>query len=204
MGSPSKQDYEPTEAEKASASVALANYNRFKQMYEPQLLAMRDKAAKGDASQILRARGNADTMQALTQPSYRAAQAPTYASDLSKAYQGQLGIANTSGKKIQNTMGSNVLGIARKQEADATTGMSKLSRLETSAALGRAKANQQVAQAKVNAGVQLGSAFAMQGMDNLDSGGTFFTPNQRMPYGQSGPPKQLSSISDRWNNFWRT
>ena len=203
MSSPDKQDYEPTEAEKASASVALANYNRFKQMYEPQLLAMRDKAAKGDASQILRARGNADTMQALTQPSYRAAQAPTYASDLSKAYQGQLGVANTSGKKIQNTMGSNVLGVARKQEADATTGMSKLSRLETSAALGRAKANQQVAQAKVNAGVQLGSAFAMQGMDNLDSGGTFFTPNERLGYGVQGPPKQLSSVSDRWNNFWR-
>ena len=41
MSGPDKQDYEPTEAEKASASVALANYNRFKQMYEPQLLAMR-------------------------------------------------------------------------------------------------------------------------------------------------------------------
>ena len=69
-------------------------------------------------------------MQALTQPSYQAAQSPTYASDLSKATQGQLGIASTSGKKIQNTMGSNVLGVARKQEADATTGMSKLSRIK--------------------------------------------------------------------------
>ena len=202
MSGPDSQDYEPTEAEKASASVALANYNRFKQKYEPQLLAMRDKAAKGDASQILRARANADTMQALTQPSYRAAQAPTYAPDLSKALQGQMGVANTSGKKIQNTMGSNVLGVARKQEADSTTGMSKLSRLETSAALGRAKANQQVAQAKVNAGVQLGSAMFMQGMDNRDTGGTFFTPNERMGYGVQGPPKEIRSVSDRWNNFW--
>ncbi len=199
MSGPDKQDYEPTEAEKASASVALANYNRFKQMYEPQLLAMRDKAAKGDPSQILRARANADTMQALTQPSYQAAQSPTYASDLSKATQGQLGIASTSGKKIQNTMGSNVLGVARKQEADATTGMSKLSRIETSEALNRAKANQQVAQAKVNAGVQLGTAMFMQGMENRDSGGTFFTGKQTR-----GPDKgkDISSVSERWNNFW--
>ena len=202
MSGPDKQDYEPTEAEKASASVALANYNRFKQMYEPQLLAMRDKAAKSDPSQILRARANADTMQALTQPSYQAAQSPNYAADLSAAKQGQLGIASTSGKKIQNSMSSNVLGVARKQEADATTGMSKLSRIETGAALNRAKANQQVAQAKVNAGVQLGTAMFMQGMDNRDTGGTFFTPNEKMPYGQSGPPKQLRSVSDRWNNFW--
>ena len=155
MSGPDKQDYEPTEAEKASASVALANYNRFKQMYEPQLLAMRDKAAKGDPSQILRARAGADTMQALTKPNYRATQMPSYASDLSKAYQGQMGVASTSGKKIQNTMGSNVLGVARKQEADATTGMSKLSRINTSEALNRAKNNQQVAQAKVDAGTQL-------------------------------------------------
>tara|TARA_S200000501_G_scaffold216155_1_gene202841 strand:- start:18739 stop:19353 length:615 start_codon:yes stop_codon:yes gene_type:complete len=203
MSGPDKQDYEPTEAEKASASVALANYKKFKRDYEPVLLDMRDKAAKGDPSQILRARGNADTMQALTQPNYRMAQSPDYGANLSKAYQGQLGLANQAGKKIQNTMGSNVLGIARKQEADATTGMSKLSRLATSEALTKAKADQQVAQAKVNAGVQLGSAFAMQGLDNLDTGGTFFTPNERMPYGQSGPPKQISSVSDRWNNFWR-
>lgn len=199
MSSPDKQDYEPTEAEKASASVALANYNRFKKMYEPQLLAMRDKAANSDPSQILRARGNADTMQALTQPSYRAAQTPSYASDLSKAYQGQMGIANTSGKKIQNTMGSNVLGIARKQEADATTGMSKLSRLETSEALNRAKNNQQVAQAKVNAGIQLGTAMFMQGMDNRDTGGTFFTGKTTRGADKG---KDIRSISERWDNFW--
>lgn len=195
MSGPDKQDYEPTEAEKASASVALANYQNFKRNYEPVLLDMRDKAAKGDPSQILRARAGADTMQALTKPSYRAAQSPTYAPDLSKAYQGQMGVASTSGQKIKNTMGSNVLGVARKQEADATTGMSKLSRINTSEALNRAKNNERVAQAKVDAGAQLGTAIFVQGMENRGTGGSFFTPKDK-------DGNDIKSLGDRWDNFW--
>lgn len=194
MSSPSKSDYEATEAEKASASVALAQYNFFKENYDPKLQEMRDKARDGDPSQILRARANADTMQALTPASYRNANALDYSSDLSKAYQGQLGVANETGRKIQNTMGSNVIGIANKQAADATTGMSQLSRLETSEALNRAKNKQQVAMAKQNAAVQLGSSMVMQGIDNRDTGGTFFTPKNK-------DGNSISSLGDRWDNF---
>ena len=201
MSSPSKSDYKPSEAEKASASVALERYKFFKENYDPKLREMRDKARDGDPSQILRARANADTMQALTNASYQNAKTLDYSSDLSKAYQGQLGVANETGRKIQNTMGSNVIGIGNKQAADATTGMSKLSRLETSEALNRAKNKQKVALAKVNAGVQVAGAMGIQGMENLSTGGTFFTPNRQLPRGQQGPPQRISSLGDRWDYF---
>ena len=201
MSSQKQSDYKATDAEKASASVSLERYKFFKQNYDPKLQEMRDKARDGDPSQILRSRANADTMQALTPASYRNAQALDYSSDLSKAYQGQLGMASETSRKIQNTMGSNVIGIANKQAADATTGMSKLSRLETSEALNRAKNKQQVAMARQNAAVQLGSSMVMQGLDNKDTGGSFFTPNRQLPRGQQGPPQSISSLGDRWDYF---
>ena len=74
MGSkPKQQDYEASEAEKASASVAMAEYQYFKQRYDPLLRQMRDKSMSEDIGSTLRGRANADTMQALTsQPSYQA------------------------------------------------------------------------------------------------------------------------------------
>ena len=174
---PKQSDYQATDAERASASVALQNYNYFKQNYSPILQQMRDKAQNTDVGTTLRGRANADTMQALTQPSYRNTQQVDYGSDLGKAYQGQLGVANTSAKQIQNQMGTNVLGTARGQAADASTGMAQLSRLGTSEALNRARNKQMVAQSKIDAAVTMGGAFGLQGMDNKSTGGTFFTPN---------------------------
>jgi len=174
---PKQSDYQASDAEKASASVALQNYNYFKQNYSPILQQMRDKAQNTDVGTTLRGRANADTMQALTQPSYRNTQQVDYGSDLGKAYQGQLGVANTSAKQIQNQMGTNVLGTARGQAADASTGMAQLSRLGTSEALNRARNKQMVAQSKIDAAVTMGGAFGLQGMDNKSTGGTFFTPN---------------------------
>lgn len=174
---PKQSDYQASGAEKASASVALQNYNYFKQNYSPILQQMRDKAQNTDVGTTLRGRANADTMQALTQPSYRNTQQVDYGADLGKAYQGQLGVANTSAKQIQNQMGTNVLGTARGQAADASTGMAQLSRLGTSEALNRARNKQMVAQSKIDAAVTMGGAFGLQGMDNKSTGGTFFTPN---------------------------
>lgn len=174
---PKQSDYQASDAEKASASVALQNYNYFKQNYSPILQQMRDKAQNTDVGTTLRGRANADTMQALTQPSYRNTQQVDYGADLGKAYQGQLGVANTSAKQIQNQMGTNVLGTARGQAADASTGMAQLSRLGTSEALNRARNKQMVAQSKIDAAVTMGGAFGLQGMDNKSTGGTFFTPN---------------------------
>lgn len=173
---PKKQDYEPTASDKANAAVAMAEYQFFKQNYDPLLQQMRNKSMTQDQAQVLRARANADTMQALSNPNYQATQQVNAAGDMSQAYQGQLGIAEKSGTEIQNQMRTNVLGTARGQAADAQTGMAQASRLDTSTALSRAKANQDVAQAKLNAGVQLASTFAGQGIKNMRETGNFFQP----------------------------
>jgi hypothetical protein len=194
---PKKQG--PTAADKASASVAMAEYNRFKQKYDPLLRNMRDESLTEDTTSTLRARSNADTMQALTsQPNFQQTQNVTAGSDMAQALQGQLGQATKAGKQIQNTMQTNVLGVARGQAADAQRGMSQAARLSTSEALTRAKAKQDVAQAKINAGVQIGSALVAQGGKNLAGGGTFFTPNigGQLPTDGSGdttPTRRLAT-----------
>ena len=176
---PKAQDYKPSEADKASAAVAKAEYDYFKKNYDPLLQQMRDKALTADYSTTLRGRANADTMQALTsQPSYAQTQSNTLGGDMAQALQGQLGVASAAGKDVSDKMKSNVLGIARGQAADAQTGMATAGRLGTSTALARAQANQAAAQSKLNAAVQLGSALGFQGLKNIGSGGSFFTPNK--------------------------
>lgn len=188
MGSkPKAQDYKASEAEKASASVAMAEYEYFKQKYDPLLQQMRDKSLTADVQSGLRGRANADTMQALTaQPSYQQTQSTTAAGDMAQAYQGQLGIANVAAKDIQNKMQTNVLGTARGQAADAQTGMAAASRLATSEALTRAKANQEVAQAKLSAAGQIAGTLIGQGVSNMK------TTGQRMDPTGMGPPEQVS------------
>tara|TARA_R110000851_G_scaffold54519_2_gene128611 strand:+ start:811 stop:1437 length:627 start_codon:yes stop_codon:yes gene_type:complete len=199
MGSkPKQQDYQASAAEKTSASVAMAEYQNFKKKYDPLLQEMRDKSLTADVTSGLRGRANADTMQALTsQPSYQNTQSNTATGDMAQAYQGQLGIANTSGKDIQNKMQSNVLGTARGQVADAQTGMAQASRLGTSQALTRAKANQDVAQAKMNAAVEIGTAVVGEGLKNKQGGGTFFTPNNNAGKGNQSAFNSGGSLSDR-------
>lgn len=188
MGSgPSRSDYEPSEAERASASVALQEYNYFKENYDPLLQQMRDKAATEDVASGLRGRGNADTMQTLTsQPSYAQTQSTTATGDMAQAYQDQLGVANTSATDIKNTMSTNVLGTARGQAADAQTGMAEASRLQTSSALARAKANQQVSMAKFDAAGKIAGAALMQGFENMG------TTGEKMAGDGMGPPEQVS------------
>ena len=188
MGSgPKKQDYEASDAERASASVAMAEYQNFKKKYDPLLQQMRDQSMTEDVASGLRGRANADTMQALTsQPNYRQTQSTTATGDMAQAYQGQLGVANTNAKNVQNQMKTNVLGTARGQAADAQTGMAQASRLATSQALQRAKSNQQVAQAKFNAAGQIAGAALMQGLEKMG------TKGEKMAGDGMGPPEQVS------------
>jgi hypothetical protein len=187
MGSkPSKSDYQPSASDKASASVAMAEYEYFKQQYDPLLREMRDKSMTEDVASGLRGRANADVMQALSGPSYQAAARADGGGDLSQALQGQTNVANIRAQEVQNRMRTNVLGTARGQAADAQTGMAEAARLGTSAALERARANQQVAQAKYSAAGQVAGAALMQGLDNMGTSGVdaqgnpvqggFFTP----------------------------
>ena len=174
---PKAQDYKPTEVDKANASVALAEYEFFKQNYDPLLKTMRDEALSDDAQRTLRARANADTMQALTgETSLAGAQRVGAAPAMAQAIQGQLGQATAAGQQIQNQMASNVLGVARKQGADAQTGMATASRLATSEALARAKAQQDVANAKLAAGTQLAGTFIGAGLSNRQTRGVDVDP----------------------------
>jgi hypothetical protein len=188
---PKAADYKPSEAEKASASVAMAEYQYFKEKYDPLLQEMRDKSLTEDVQSGLRGRANADVMQALSAPSYEAATSSTVAGDTAQALTGQLGAANVAANQVQNTMQSGVLGTARGQAADAQSGMAQASRLATSSALEKARANQQVALAKQSAAGQVAGAFIAKAAENKASGGTLFTPKD---------PKtglSVSSVKDR-------
>lgn len=167
---PKAQNYEPSEADKVNASVAMAEYNFFKRNYDPLLQTMRDESRSDDATKTLRARSNADTMQALTSDmSLQESQRIDAGSDMAQAVQGQLGQATAAGKNIQNQMQTNVLGTARGQAADAQKGMAAASRLGTSEALARAKAKQDVANAKFAAVGQLAGSALGAGLSNMNS-----------------------------------
>jgi len=210
---PKASDYKASDAEKASASVAMAEYQYFKEKYDPLLQQMRDKSLTEDVQSGLRGRANADVMQALSAPSYEAATSSTAAGDTAQALTGQLGGANVAAKQVQNTMQSNVLGTARGQAADAQSGMAQASRLATSSALERARANQMVAQAKQAAVAQVGSAFVAQGLENMSTQGvdkagqtvkgSFFSPVRNDGSSVSGVRNRLqySTFGDMTRPF---
>lgn len=167
MGSkPKKQDFKPSAAEQASAAVAKAEYDYFKQNYEPLLIEMRDKAKNEDFRSSIRGRAAADVAQALTSDlSLQRATNVSLLGDTAGAYSGQLQKADEAALGVKNTLSTGVLGTARKQAAEAQTGMAQASRLATSDLLNKAKTNQQVAQAKFDAGVSLAGATIMGAAD---------------------------------------
>ena len=173
MGSkPKQQDYQASDGEKASASVAMAEYTYFKQKYDPLLQKMRDDSLGTNDDKTLRGRANADTMQALTSaPMAQQAMSGQGSEDLAQAYQGQLGIADKSAEDIRNKKQMNVLGTARGQASDAQSGMAQAANLATSEALERAKNKQLVSQAKMTAIGQVAGAALAQGMANRETTG---------------------------------
>jgi len=212
MKGPDKQDYEPTEAEKANAAVAKARADRFKKLYDPLLLQMRDESLRNNYSEIARGKANADTAQALTSNlSYRDTQSATREGDIAQALGAQIGQANVQAKETQNQTQLGVLGTAVGQEADTGKAMSQLARINSTEALQRAKANQQVADAKFTAATNLAASFALQGWDNMQTEGL------RMQADGMGPPEevqgsffspvdkdgnQIKSIKDRYKWTW--
>ena len=176
---PKSGDYKPSEMEKTSAAVAQAEYNRFKEKYDPLLLNMRDQSLSDDPTRIARGRANADTMQALTsQTSLRQATDVGSAASIAGGLSSQLGQATATGKQIQAKDQTNVLGTRRGQAADSSSGMSQLARMNTSEGLARAANRQAVAQSKFDAGMKVFETGLAQGISNKFSGpsGTFFTP----------------------------
>ena len=163
----------------------MAEHKYFKEKYDPLLQKMRDESLTDKSTKSLRGRANADTMQALSKSSAQGALRGADAGDMSQALQGQLGIANTSGLDIKNKMQTSVLGTARGQAADAQSGMAQASNLATSEALTRAKAKQEVANAKMTAAGQVAGAALMQGMQNKS------TTGEKMGADGMGPPQEV-------------
>ena len=137
---PSKSDYQPTEAEKMNASVAVAEQQRFKELYDPLLQQMRDESLTQNFSEIARGKANADTMQQLTGTTeYRNTQNVGRAGDLGAALGGQLQQANVQAKKAQNQTQSGVLATARGQQDTTAQALKNIGQIESSAAIQRAK-----------------------------------------------------------------
>ena len=197
MGSsPSQQDYQPTEAEKASAAVAKQEWDYFKEKYDPLLQEMRDISKSADYTTTARGRANADTMQKLTSVvNLQLSKKIDSSGEMSQAIQQQLGVAGAQALGAKNQMASGVLGTARGQQAEASAGMAQLSRIKTSEALARAEAKQATKMAKIGAAVQIGSTLAFQGIENMRSKGT------KLEYGADGmgPPKEVEVKGGFWS-----
>ena len=164
----SAKNYQASEAEKANAEVGMSEYQRFKQAYAPVLKNQMVRTQTDDASKVARRTANADAMQATTKDlSLGKVENPNYPGAVADVVTGQLGVANKAARQYQNEQGANVLARARQQVGTAQEGMSMLSRLGTSEALTRARAKEEVAQAKINAATQIGSTLVSTGMENL-------------------------------------
>lgn len=183
---PNKKDYAASEAEQVNAQIGRSEYERFKTKFAPLLKARAAESQTDAVKTTLRGRAQADTMQALSKPSLAMAESPTAAGDMAEATTGQLSKANATAREYNNNVGLGVLGRARQQSATAQEGLSTAARLGASEALTKAQAKQDVAQAKLNAAVQIGSTMFSQGMENLsqkrpDGTSGFFSPGIQQP-----------------------
>jgi len=200
---PKKSDYEATAGEKMNAAVAVAEQKRFKELYDPLLQKIRDESLTQNFSEIARGKANADTMQALTgaPTEYRNTQNIGRAGDLGAALGGQLQQANVQAKKAENQTQSGVLATARQQQDTTAQALNNIGKIENTAALAKAKANQDVATAKFNAGVQLAGSYVLQGLENKattgagGAEGTWHTPVR-------DDGSRISSLKDRYLDYF--
>ena len=82
------------------------------------------------------------------------------AADLSGAYQGQLGKAGAGALEIQNTRAGAAVGVAQGQSADSGSALSKLTNIGVSRGLNKAKNNELLRQARLDAGMKVAGAGA--------------------------------------------
>jgi hypothetical protein len=173
---PKKSDYKASQAEKTEARIGAQKAEFFNKTYQPLNVAELKDSLSDDIKNIARGRGNADVMQTLTaKPTYSATQnAGQVAADLSGAYQGQLGKAGAGALEIQNTRAGAAVGVSQGQSADSGSALSKLTNIGVSRGLNKAKNNELLRQARLDAGMKVAGA----GMDkfaaaNAEKGGKF-------------------------------
>tara|TARA_R100000234_G_scaffold14742_1_gene8074 strand:- start:3226 stop:3831 length:606 start_codon:yes stop_codon:yes gene_type:complete len=164
---PKSSDYQPSEAEKINAAVAKADKDYFDQRYSPLLREMRDIAETENYGDFVAGRAQADTMQALTaKPSIAATRSVDAAADLASASMAQQQAAQAQGLQAKRERQVGVLGTARGQQADTTTGLANAARLANTTTLQQAKRRQMMREARQSAAFELGGAFVGAGLAN--------------------------------------
>lgn len=183
---PKASEYKASEQEKTLAAVSKAEKDYFRETYGPLLREMRDISEQEDLSAYSRGVSQADTMQTLTaKPSLQATRSVDAAADIASAASAQQIQASGTGLAAKRQQQVGVLGTARGQAAEAQSGLGQAARIATTKQLEQAKARQALRQARLDAGVQLGTTFTLQGIKNKAEGGTFFTPKDVGSGGQS-------------------
>ena len=153
---PKKEEYKPTENEKMQASIALKEKEDFRRLYGPLLREMRDVADSEDFTPTATGIANADTMIALTaKPSIQATRSVDAAADIASATGAQIGKATSDALTEKRKRQVGVLGVSRGQQADATTGLGKISRMEATKSLVEAKDKQMLRDARTAAGIRI-------------------------------------------------
>mgnify|MGYP006129408355 FL=1 len=169
MGSkPKKQDYKASAAEQSEARIGAQKAEFFFENYAPLNAAELNNSLSDDIKNLALGRGNADVMQGLTsKPTYAATQdAGGVASDLSGAYQATLGGATAGALDIQNKRGAAAVGASQKQSAVSASAGSLLTDIGTNRALDKAKNNELLRGAKLDAAMKVAGA----GMDKMFPG----------------------------------
>lgn len=158
---PKKEEYKPTEYEKMQASIALKEKQDFDEMYGPLLRELRDLADSEDFTPTATGIANADTMIALTaKPSIQATRSVDAAADIASAAGAQIGKATSDALTAKRKRQVGVLGVARNQQADATTGLGKISKMEATKSLAEAKDKQMLRDARTSAAIRIGTTAA--------------------------------------------
>ena len=179
MGSrskPKKEDYKPSELEKAQAAIASEEQRYFEQTYQPLLQRQRDIAAKEKFAPTLKGRAQADTMQALTgQSDLSLSQGLGQSGNIALGAIGNQLAANTDAANASAESQLNVLGTATGQRMTAGDALANAARLKQSEDLSKAQAKQTVRLARNQALFNIGKNVASMGAANIGSGGTFFS-----------------------------
>jgi hypothetical protein len=179
---PKASEYKATEQEKVSASVSKAEKDYFDQKYRPLLVEMGKQAEQEDIGALAAGRASADVQQALTsQPTLAGVSSIDQAADRAVASVAQIQQGRGQGLAAQKNRQVGVLGAARGQAADATTGLAKAARIASTKQLQQAAAKQSVRNTRFKLGAKI-----------LEKGGENFQQNQAL---------EKAGITDERNLF---
>ena len=156
---PKKSEYKASEAEKAEASVSLAEHQRYKKLYEPVLTGWREDSER-DFKGLLKGRAGADVAQATTgqMPSVAAVESPGLAPERASLAAKSMLAGSLQGRNIETGLKTNVLAAARKQVSDTQTGLGQAARIGASNVIADASNKQLVRGAIGGALASMGTA----------------------------------------------